>query len=72
MHNRKKVESRMDPRGTLALIGYSCEDFPSRTSRNHLLLKKRQNKTKYLTRNSIRLEFCEEHQYAKLYRKPWI
>ena len=37
------------------LTGYSCEDFPSRTTRS-CLTKKRRNKTKYLTWNSIRLK----------------
>ena len=30
----------MDPWGTPALTGYSCEDFPSRTTQSHLLLRK--------------------------------
>ena len=30
----------MEPWGTLALTGYSCEDFPSRTTRSRLLLRK--------------------------------
>ena len=40
MYNRKKVGSKLDPRGTAALTGYSCEDFTSRTIRSHLLLRK--------------------------------
>ena len=31
MCSRKSVGPRMDPQGTPALTGYSCEDFPSRT-----------------------------------------
>ena len=30
----------MEPWGTLALNGYSCEDFPSRTTESCLLLRK--------------------------------
>ena len=40
MYSRKSVEPRMEPRGTPALTGYSCEDFPSRTTRSSLLLRK--------------------------------
>ena len=46
---------RMKPWGTPALTGYSCVDLPSKTTRSFLLLKKRRNKAKYLTWNSIRL-----------------
>ena len=31
---------RIEPSGTTALTGYSCEDFPSRTTQRHLLLRK--------------------------------
>ena len=30
----------MEPSETPALTGYSCEDFPSRTTQIHLLLRK--------------------------------
>ena len=40
MYSKKSVGPRMDPWGTSALTGYSCEEFPSRTTRNHLLLRK--------------------------------
>ena len=40
MYSRKSVGPRMEPSGTPALTGYSCEDFPSRTTRSHLLLRK--------------------------------
>ena len=36
MYNRKSVGPRMKPCGTSALTGYSCEDFPSRTTQSHL------------------------------------
>ena len=32
MYSRKSVGPRMEPQGTPALTGYSCEDFPSRTT----------------------------------------
>ena len=53
MYSRKSVGPRMEPWGTPALTGYSCEDFPSRT-------EKRRNKVKYLTWKSIRLEFVKK------------
>ena len=40
MDSRKSVGPRIEPRGTPALTGYSCEDLPSRTTRNRLLLRK--------------------------------
>ena len=44
----------MEPLGTPVLTGYSCEDFPYRTTRSRLLLRK---------------EVCEEDQHAKPCRK---
>ena len=40
MYKRKGDGPRMEPQGTPALTGYSCEGFPSRTTQNHLLLRK--------------------------------
>ena len=40
MYNRKKVGPKIEPRGTPALTEYSCENFPSRTTRSRLLLRK--------------------------------
>ena len=40
MYSRKSIGPRMGPGGTPALTGYSCEDFPSRTIRSHVLLRK--------------------------------
>ena len=54
---RESVGTTMQPWGTLELTGYSCEDFPSRTSQSHLLLRK---KKKYLTQNSIRYKFVKK------------
>ena len=39
MYCKKSLGPRMDHWGTPALIGYSCEDFPSRTTRSCLLLR---------------------------------
>ena len=33
MYSRKSVGPRMEPWGTLALTRYSCEDLPSRATR---------------------------------------
>ena len=40
MYSRKSVGSRMESWGTPALTEYSCEDFPYRTTRTCLLLRK--------------------------------
>ena len=40
MYSRKSVGPEMEPWGTPALTGYSCEDFPSRTTWSRLLLRK--------------------------------
>ena len=37
MYSKKNVGPRVDPSGTPALTGYSCEDFPIRTTETHLL-----------------------------------
>ena len=40
MYSRNSAGPRMEPSGTPALTGYSCEDFPSRTTECRLLLRK--------------------------------
>ena len=40
MYSRESVGPRMELSGAPALTGYSCEDFPTRTTRSHLLLRK--------------------------------
>ena len=40
MYSRKSVGPRMEPLGTPTLTGYFCEDFPLRTTRSRLLLRK--------------------------------
>ena len=40
MYGRKSVGPRMDPWGIPASTGYYCEDFPSRTIRSCLLMRK--------------------------------
>ena len=32
MYSRKSIGPRMEPQATLALTGYSFEDFPSKTT----------------------------------------
>ena len=60
MSSKKSVGPRMDPKETPTLSGYSWEGFPFRTTWNHLLLNKRRNKTKYMTRNSIKPKFVQK------------
>ena len=52
----------MKPWGTPALTGYSCKDFPSRTTRSRLLLRKEEirpisalkfHKTKFMKKTSM-------------------
>ena len=40
MYNGKSIGPRMKTWGNPVLIGYSCEDFPSRTTLSCLLLRK--------------------------------
>ena len=40
MYSRKSVGPKMESLGTQALTGYSFEDFPSRTTWSHILLRK--------------------------------
>ena len=49
----------MEPWRTPALTGYSCEDFPSRTTRSRLLLRKEEIRPN-LTWYSIRLKFVKK------------
>ena len=46
MYSSKNVEQRIEPRGTPALTGQSCEDFPSRTTQSRLLLRKEEIRPK--------------------------
>ena len=44
MYSRKSVGPRMEPWGTPALTGYSCEDFPSRATQSRQLLRKEETR----------------------------
>ena len=44
MHSRESVGPRMEPWETPVLTGYSCEEFPSRTTGSRLITEKRRNK----------------------------
>ena len=44
MYSRKSEGSIIEPWGTPALTEYSCEDFPFRTSRSRLLLRKEETR----------------------------
>ena len=57
MYSRKSVGPIMDPWGTPALTGYYHKDFPSWITQSQLWLR---NKAKYLTYNSIRLNFVKK------------
>ena len=55
----------MEPWRTLALTGYSCEDFPSKATRNYLLLKNdetRRNITHRIrsNRNMVKKKQCDD------------
>ena len=58
IYSRKSVGPRIEPCRTLALTGYSCENFPSRTTRTCLLLRKNITST------------CEDGQRDKPCRNP--
>ena len=59
MYSKKSVGPRIEPWGTSALTGYLCEDFPSKTTWSRLH-KKRRNKARYPTWNSIRPKFVKK------------
>ena len=54
----------MEPCGTQALAGYSCQDSPFRITWSCLSLEK--DKAKYLTQNSLSLSFVEEKNMSNL------
>ena len=58
MYSTKSIGPRMEPWGTPEVTGYSCEDFPSRTTQ--LSITEKRNKTEYLTWNSIKLMFVKK------------
>ena len=70
IYSRQRVRP-MEAWWTPALIRYSCEDFPSRTTQSHLLQWKeeiRPNIWPEISKTSI----CEEDQHAKPCQKPWV
>ena len=72
MYRRKSVGPRMEPWGISALTGYSCEDFPSRTTQSCLLLRKEEISTNIWPEIPY---ICEEDQHVKalkLLTKPCI
>ena len=60
MYSRKSVGPRMKPWGTPTITGYSCEDFPTRTTWSRLLLRNGKIRPN-LTWNSTRLEFVKKN-----------
>ena len=61
MYSRKSVRQRMEPQGTPTLTEGSCEDFPSRTTRICLFLRKEE------IRPNIRPEILSD---LNLWRNP--
>ena len=61
MYSRKSVQPRMGPWGTPVLTWYSCEDFSSRTTQSHLILRKEE------IRSNI---WFEIPWYLSLWRRP--
>ena len=49
MYSRYSVGLRIEPFWTPALTGYSFEDFPSRYTQSHLLLRKEEIRPNTLT-----------------------
>ena len=60
MYSRKSVGPRMDSLGIPALIGYSYEDFPSRTTPSRLLPRKDE------IRPNIKLKFFRKSSMPNL------
>ena len=61
MYNKESQGPKMEPWGTLTLMGYFHKDFPSRTKKRYQLFMKWQNKAKYLTWISIRFRFVKKN-----------
>ena len=64
MYSRKSVGPKIDPWGTPALTGYSCEDYPSRITWICLLLEKekiRPNNWPAFHGTYV----CEEHEHGQ-------
>ena len=61
----------METWGTPALTGYSCEDFPSRTTQSDLLQRK-EKEGQISDQKFHKTYVCEVDQHAKPYQKPWI
>ena len=57
----------MDPRGRPALTGYSCKVFSPEPT-EAIITEERRNKTKYMTSNSMRLEFLKRPACQKPYQ----
>ena len=70
MYSRKSARPRMEPSGTPALTGYSCEEFPSRTTWSHLLLRKEEIRPN-MTWNSIRLMVVKKTSMPNSVESLW-
>ena len=66
MYSRKSVGPRMDPYGTPALSGNTCEDFPSRTTSSRLLLRKKRIRPNLSPEIPLRLKFVKNTSMPSL------
>ena len=64
MYSRKSEGPRMEPCGTPALIGYSCEDFPFRTTWSRLLLRKEEIRPNIWPESYLRYKTILSHKTA--------
>ena len=60
----------MEPWGTPALTGYSCEEFPSRTTWSHQLLRKEEIKPMFEIR--IMFESLDKWDFLLLSYKMYV
>ena len=70
MYSRKGVGPWMDPTETPAMTGYFWEDFPSRTTWSHLLLRKEE--IKYIVVHLNRTELQTQASKRSLIQHFWV
>ena len=65
MYSAKSVTLRMEPRGTPALIGSSCDVWQFRITEGSVLLRNDETRVKTFTWNFIRFEFVKKTSKPK-------
>ena len=60
IYSGRKVGLRLEPLRAPSWTGYLTDDFPSRANWSCLILRKKRNNAKYLTKSSIRLKFMKK------------